>query len=153
MKLKKQQLTQQEWWEAMKTPTPAQEQEEVQPEGEVQETEVPVLEEVTEEEVQQEVEQVQEVVEEAVAEAEATGKPLPENIQKLVDFMDETGGSLEDYVRLNTDISKLDTTDVLDEYYRQTKPHLSGEERSFLLEETFSYDEEVDDPKDIKRKK
>jgi hypothetical protein len=132
---------------------PTQEQEEVQPEAEVQETEAPVLEEVTEEEVQQEVEQVQEVVEEAVAEAEATGRPLPENIQKLVDFMDETGGSLEDYVRLNTDISKLDTTDVLDEYYRQTKPHLSGEERSFLLDETFSYDEEVDDPKDIKRKK
>jgi hypothetical protein len=132
---------------------PTQEQEEVQPEAEVQETEAPVLEEVTEEEVQQEVEQVQEVVEEAVAEAEATGRPLPENIQKLVDFMDETGGSLEDYVRLNTDISKLDTTDVLDEYYRQTKPHLSGEERSFLLDETFSYDEEVDDAKDIKRKK
>ena len=132
---------------------PTEEQKEVQPEAEVQEAEAPVLEEVTEEEVQQEVEQVQEVVEEAVAEAEATGRPLPENIQKLVDFMDETGGSLEDYVRLNTDISKLDTTDVLDEYYRQTKPHLSGEERNFLLEETFSYDEEVDDPKDIKRKK
>ena len=132
---------------------PTEEQKEVQPEAEVQEAEAPVLEEVTEEEVQQEVEQVQEVVEEAVAEAEATGRSLPENIQKLVDFMDETGGSLEDYVRLNTDISKLDTTDVLDEYYRQTKPHLSGEERSFLLDETFSYDEEVDDAKDIKRKK
>ena len=130
-----------------------QEQEEVQPEAEVQEAEAPVLEEITEEEVRQEVEQVEEVVEEAIAEAEATGKPLPENIQKLIDFMDETGGSLEDYVRLNTDISKLDTTDVLDEYYRQTKPHLSGEERNFLLDETFSYDEEVDDPKDIKRKK
>ena len=132
---------------------PTQEQEEVQPEAEVQEAEAPVLEEITEEEVRQEVEQVEEVVEEAIAEAEATGKPLPENIQKLIDFMDETGGSLEDYVRLNTDISKLDTSDVLDEYYRQTKPHLSGEERSFLLDETFSYDEEVDDPKDIKRKK
>ena len=131
----------------------SQEQEEVQPEGEVQEAEAPVLEEIAEEEIQQEVEQVEEVVEEAIAEAEATGKPLPENIQKLIDFMEETGGSLEDYVRLNTDISKLDTSDVLDEYYRQTKPHLSAEERSFLLDETFSYDEEVDDAKDIKRKK
>jgi hypothetical protein len=130
-----------------------EEQEEVQPQAEVQEADAPVLEEITEEEVKQEVEQVEEVVEEAIAEAEATGKPLPENIQKLVDFMDETGGSLEDYVRLNTDISKLDTSDVLDEYYKQTKPHLSAEERNFLLEETFSYDEEVDDPKDIKRKK
>ena len=132
----------------------AQEQKEVQPEEQVQETETPVLEEVVEEEkVQQEVEKVEEVVEQAVAKAEATGKPLPENIQKLVDFMDDTGGSLEDYVRLNTDISKLDTTDVLDEYYRQTKPHLSGEERSFLLDETFSYNEEEDDAKEIKRKK
>jgi hypothetical protein len=133
---------------------PTQEQKEVQPEEQVQETETPVLEEVVEEEkVQQEVEKVEEVVEQAVAQAEATGKPLPENIQKLIDFMDDTGGSLEDYVRLNTDISKLDTTDVLDEYYRQTKPHLSGEERSFLLDETFSYNEEEDDAKEIKRKK
>lgn len=130
-----------------------QEQEEVQPQGEVQETETPVLEEITEEEVKQEVGQVEDAVEEAVAEAQATGKPLPENIQKLIDFMDETGGNLEDYVRLNTDISKLDTSDVLDEYYKQTKPHLSADERSFLLEETFSFDEELDDPKDIKRKK
>jgi hypothetical protein len=133
---------------------PAQEQKEVQPEEQIQEAEIPVLEEVFEEEkVQKEVEKVEEVVEQAVAKAEATGKPLPENIQKLVDFMDDTGGSLEDYVRLNTDISKLDTTDVLDEYYRQTKPHLSGEERSFLLDETFSYNEEEDDAKEIKRKK
>jgi hypothetical protein len=130
-----------------------EEQKEVQPEAEVQEAESPVLEEITEEEVKEQVDQVEEVVEEAIAEAEAKGKPLPENIQKLIDFMDDTGGSLEDYVRLNTDISKLDTTDVLDEYYRQTKPHLSGEERSFLLDETFSYDEEIDDAKDIKRKK
>ena len=86
---------------------PAQEQEAIQPEGEVQEEEPSVLEEVTDEPVAEQVEKVEEVIEEAVAEAEATGKPLPENIQKLVDFMDETGGSLEDYVRLNTDISKL----------------------------------------------
>ena len=135
------------------TPDAPQEQEEVQSQGEVQEAETPVLEEVTEEEVQAQVDQVEEVVEEAIAEAEATGKPLPENIQKLIDFMEDTGGDLEDYVRLNTDISKLDTTDVLDEYYKQTKPHLSGEERSFLLDETFSYDEDIDDAKDIKRKK
>jgi len=130
-----------------------EEQEEVQPQGEVQEEELPVLEEVTEEEVQERVEQAEEVVEEAIAEAEATGKPLPENIQKLVDFMDETGGNLEDYVRLNTDLSKLDSSDALDEYYRKTKPHLSAEERNFLLEESFGFDEEVDDERDVKRKK
>ena len=78
---------------------------------------------------------------------------VPESVDKLLKFMQETGGDINDYVRLNTDISKLDTTDVLDEYYKQTKPHLSSEERGFLLEETFSFDEEVDTDKDIKKKK
>ena len=110
-------------------------------------TEQPVMEEITEETV----EEVQEAVEEAVEEAIATGKPLPENIQKLVDFMDETGGDLEDYVNLNRDVTKMDDSDVLDEYYRSTKPHLTAEERNFLMEDTFSYDDELDDDR-TKRK-
>ena len=88
---------------------PTQEQEEVQPEAETQET--PVLEEITEEEV----EEVEEQVEEAIAEAEATGKPLPENIQKLMDFMEDTGGDLNDYVKLNQDYSKLDEHGLIKE--------------------------------------
>ena len=128
---------------------PTEEQEEVQPQAEVQEDELPVLEEVVEEEVQA----VEEQVEEAIAEAEATGKPLPENIQKLVDFMEETGGDLNDYVTLNRDLEKLDDSDVLDEYYRKTKPHLSASERNFLLEERFGFDEEVDEERTIRSKK
>ena len=118
----------------------------------VQDEEAPVVEEVTEE-VEEQVEELAEEVEEAVAEAEATGKPLPENIQKLVDFMEDTGGSLEDYVMLNQDYSGMDNLTVLQEYYKLTKPHLDAEERAFLMEETFSYDEEVDDEKDIRKKK
>ena len=129
-------------------------QEEVQPEAEAQE--VPVLEEILEETTEdstREGVQAEEIIEEAVAEAEATGKPIPENIQKLIDFMEETGGNLSDYVKLNQDYSKLDNQDVLYEYYRQTKPHLNNEEINFLMEDSFSYDEEVDDEKDIRRKK
>ena len=106
----------------------------------------PVIEEVTDE-----VEQ--ETVEEAIAEAEATGKPLPENIQKLVDFMEETGGDINDYVRLNKDYSQMDGDEALKEYYKLTKPHLDAEERAFLLNENFSYDEDVDDERDIRKKK
>ena len=113
--------------------------------------ETPILEEITNEEVTED--EVEEKIEEAIAESEATGKPLPENIQKLVDFMEETGGDINDYVNLNRDVSKMDDSDVLDEYYRTTKSHLTAEERSFLLEESFGYDEEVDDPKDIRKKK
>jgi len=120
---------------------------ETQTETETQET--PVLEEITEEEV----EEVEEQVEEAIAEAQATGKPLPENIQKLMDFMDDTGGDLSDYVKLNQDYSKLDDTSLLHEYYKQTKPHLDQEEINFLMEDTFSFDEDVDDDRDIRRKK
>jgi hypothetical protein len=130
------------------------EQKEVQPEAETQEQ--PIVEEVTDEdvaEVAEEVEEVTEQVQEAVAEAEATGEPLPENIQKLVDFMNDTGGDIEDYVKLNKDYSNLDGVSLLREYYRQTKPHLTSEEVDFLMEDQFSFDEEVDEERDIKRKK
>lgn len=132
---------------------PAEEQEEVQPQAEIQEAEAPVLEEVVDQVVEEKVEAVTETVEEVIAEAKETGKALPEGIQKLVDFMADTGGDINDYVRLNTDVNKLDPTDALDEYYKQSKPHLSPEERSFLLEEKFGFDEDVDSDRDIKRKK
>ena len=113
----------------------------------------PVIEEITNEEVEEKVEELTEEVEEAVAKAEETGKPLPENIQKLIDFMEETGGDLEDYVRLNQDYTDMDNLTVLQEYYKITKPHLTAEERGFLMDENFSYDEEADDEKDIRKKK
>ena len=115
--------------------------------------EQPVVEEITEEEVKQEVEELTEQAEEAVAEAQQTGKPLPENIQKLIDFMDETGGSLEDYVKLNQDYSELDNLALLKEYYKQTKPHLNSEEIEFMMDDKFSFDAELDEDIDIKRKK
>ena len=112
----------------------------------------PVIEEVTEED-KKEVEEAKEEIVKAVEEAEATGKPLPEDIEKLMTFMEETGGDLEDYVKLNRDVSKLDDQDVLYEYYKQTKPHLNAEEINFMMNDEFEYDEEVDDEKTIKRKK
>jgi len=119
--------------------------------------ETPVIEEVTDEETEKQVEEkVEELVEEtkeAITQAQETGKPLPENIQKLVDFMEETGGSIEDYARLNTDYSNYDDTTLLREYYKQTKKHLTDDEISFLMEDSFSYNEEEDEERDVKRKK
>jgi len=124
----------------------SEKQEEIQPEAETQES--PVVEEITEE-----VEELVEQVEEAVTEAEATGKELPENIQKLMQFMEDTGGDLQDYVKLNQDYSELDNHTLLKEYYKQTKPHLDNEEIDFMMEDYFSYDEDMDEDRDIKRKK
>ena len=77
---------------------------------------------------------------------------LPENVEDLVKFMNETGGTLEDYVRLNADYSNVDDNTLLIEYYKQTKPHLSYDEIQFLLEDKFSIDEDLDDERTQKRK-
>ena len=104
-----------------------------------------VIEDTEEEEKQLE---VNKEVEQAVQEQ----RVLPENIEKLVSFMEETGGTVEDYVRLNADYTNVDNKTLIREYYKQTKPHLDSEDVSLLLED-FDYDEEIDEPKDIRKKK
>ena len=127
--------------------------EEKQKESIEQTTETPVLEEIVEEEVKEQVEEIAQEAEKAITESMETGKDLPENVRKLMEFMEETGGDLHDYVKLNQDYSELDNHSLLKEYYKQTKPHLTNDEINFLMEDTFSYDEEVDEERDIKRKK
>lgn len=114
--------------------------------------ELPEVEEEQEETIK-EVEDLAEEVEEAFQKEEEEGVELPENIQKVVDFINETGGTLEDYVALNKDYSNVDDLALLREYYQQSKPHLSSEEIDFLIEDKFTFDEEVDDERDVKRKK
>ena len=116
-----------------------------------------VIEEETEEKPEQKpedpVEELKEEIEEAVQTSQDTAAPLPENIQKVVDFINETGGTLEDYVKINQDYSNIDDSTLLYQYYNQTKSHLTKDEIDFLIEDNFEVDEEVDEPKDIKRKK
>ena len=141
--------------------------EEKQPEAEVQEEqkEEPVLEEIIEDEKDNTNEEGLDGSAEAadtapepkeVLQEEKTQEPevnLPEGIQDLVKFMEETGGSIEDFSRLNADYSNVDENTLLREYYKQTKPHLSYDEVSFLLDDKFSFNEEEDEERDIKRKK
>ena len=105
------------------------------------------------EEVKEEVQDLQEEVEEAVQTSQDTGIELPENIQKVVDFINETGGTLEDYVKINQDYSNIDESTLLYQYYNQTKSHLTKDEIDFLIDDNFSVDEEIDEQRDIKRKK
>jgi hypothetical protein len=120
------------------TDEPTEEKEEV----------VSPIQEITEEEVVEKV-----VKEEPVAEIKQPEVNLPENVEKLVKFMEETGGTVEDYVRLNADYSNVDSDTLLKEFYKQTKPHLDMEEINFLLEDNFSYDEDMDEERDIRKKK
>ena len=98
------------------------------------------LSEVTEEEVKQ----VTQEVKEAIRDEKVLGKQLPENIEKLVNFMEETGGTIEDYTRLNADYSNVDENVLLKEYYKKAKPHLNEEEIGFIMEDNFRYDEDLD---------
>ncbi len=121
--------------------------------SQAQEEEV-VLQEVTEEEIKQQEEVVEEKIEEPVVEKQPEPQEVvPENLQDLVKFMEDTGGSLEDYARLNADYSNIDDNALLLEYYKTTKPHLNMEEINFLIEDNFTYDEEIEEPRDIKKKK
>ena len=131
---------------------------------EVQQEEVedaPVLEEIIDDEtsndeapvVAEQKESEDKPTEEIKVETKEPEVDYPENVMDLVKFMNETGGTLEDYVRLNADYSNVDQNTLLVEYYKQTKPHLSYDEIQFLMEDKFSFDEEVDEDRDIRRKK
>ncbi len=111
--------------------------------------EITPIQEITEEEVKE----ITQEVKEAKRDEKVLGKPLPENIEKLVSFMEETGGTVQDYVALNKDYSDYSPKDVLREYYTKAKPHLDQEEISFLMEDNFEFDEDVDEPRDIRKKK
>ena len=92
-------------------------------------------------------------LDEAITESKSLDVQLPENIEKLVSFMQETGGTVEDYVRLSADYSTISTEALLKEYYKKSRPHLDNEEIEFMMEDNFSYDEDEDDERDIRKKK
>ena len=122
-----------------------------EPTEEKKEEVVSPIQEITEEE-EQEIKE-EEKVEQPVVETKQQEVNLPENIEKLVKFMEETGGTVEDYVRLNADYSNVDDNTLLKEYYKRTKPHLNMDEINFIMEDNFSFDEDVDEERDIRKKK
>ena len=142
-----------------------QEQEQLQSKEKVEEKEqekveekvdAPVLEEVTDSKETTDKKPVEEKTKEPVVENTKNTTPemeLPENVEKLVKFMNETGGTIEDYSRLNADYSKVEDDDLLRNYLKQTKEHLNQDEISFLIEDKYNFDEDVDEPRDVKRKK
>ena len=111
----------------------------------VEEVSEPVIKEITEEDKpQKEIAQPEPVL----AQPE-----LPESVNKLVDFMRDTGGTMQDYIRLNTNYDDVDRDVLVKEYYKSTKSHLSAEEIDFMIDDNFAFDEDIDEERDIRRKK
>ena len=111
----------------------------------VEGTTEPILKEVTEESKPEE--------KEIRKEPTAPQPELPENVTKLVDFMRETGGTMQDYLRLNTNYDDIDRDVLVKEYYKSTKSHLSTDEIDFMIDDNFAFDEDLDEERDIRRKK
>ena len=103
-------------------------------------------------EVTEEVQKIEAEVKEAKRDEQVLGKKLPENVEKLVSFMEDTGGTVEDYVRLNADYSNINEQALLKEYYKKNKPHLDSEDVDLILED-FTWDEDIDEERDIRKKK
>ena len=123
------------------------------PVSEIKEEESKPIEQKVEEEIQEIGEKIEQKVIAPTPEEVREVAKLPENIEKVVDFMKETGGTLEDYVRLNADYSNVDNDTLLREYYKQAKSHLDSSEVNFMIEDNFSFDEEVDEEREVRQKK
>ena len=137
----------------IKEPVVEQVVEEVEATEEVVEEIAGVIEEITEEEIVETSKALEQEVAEAVRDEKVIGKALPENIEKLVSFMEDTGGTIDDYVRLNTDYSNVDEKTLIREYYKKSKPYLDKDDLDLIMEDNFQYDEDLDEEKDIRRKK
>ena len=105
-----------------------------------------------EEEALEVVEESEEKIVQDTAQDVVQTNEYPEDVQKLIEFMQDTNGTLEDYVNLNRDYSKMDNTTLVYEYYKNNKPHLNNEDINFLMQKDFAYDEEVAEPSEIKAK-
>ncbi len=108
---------------------------------------------VIEETVEEEVKELQKEAKEAIRDEKVSGVQLPENVEKLVSFMQETGGTVEDYVTLNKDYNKFDDSLLVKEFYKKTRPHLNDEEISFVMKDNFEFDEEVDEERFVRKQK
>ena len=137
----------------IKEPVVEQVIEEVEATEEVVEETAGVIEEITEEEIVETSKALEQEVAEAVRDEKVIGRALPENIEKLVSFMEDTGGTIDDYVRLNTDYSNVDEKTLIREYYKKSKPYLDKDDLDLIMEDNFQYDEDLDEEKDIRRKK
>ncbi len=113
----------------------------------------------TDDKKEPELQVIEEITEDVKEVKETKQKPqliktpeLPENVEKLVAFMNETGGTVEDYVELNKDYSKLDNDQLLKEYLRKNKPHLDNDDIELIMED-YKIDEDLDEEKEIRKKK
>ena len=81
-----------------------------------------------------------------------TPQELPEEVEKYLQYKQETKRGLKDFIKANEDVSEYDESVLLREYYRQSNPELDESDINYIIEDKFSVDENIDTEKDAKRK-
>jgi len=84
-------------------------------------------------------------------ETKESNEELPEDVSAYFKYKKETGRSIQDFVRLQKDYTDMDGDQILTEYYSSTEEGLDAIDIQDIIEDKFSYDEDLDDPKDIKK--
>ena len=81
-----------------------------------------------------------------------SNEELPEDVAAYFKYKKETGRGIKDFVELQKNFDEMDGDQVLKAYYSKTEEGLDIEDIEDIMEDKFSFDEELDDPKDIKKK-
>lgn len=76
---------------------------------------------------------------------------LPEDVSAYMEFKKETGRGIEDFYKLQKDFGTMDSDQLLAEYYNATEEGLDAVDIQDLIDDNFGYDEEIDEPKTIKK--
>ena len=77
---------------------------------------------------------------------------LPEDVKGYFDYKKSTGRGIEDYVKLNRDFSSMDEDQLLSEYLLASGEATDSEDVEVLMDD-YSYDEDLDEERDIKKTK
>tara|TARA_R110001632_G_scaffold3272_3_gene14805 strand:- start:307 stop:1431 length:1125 start_codon:yes stop_codon:yes gene_type:complete len=78
---------------------------------------------------------------------------LPDDVKAFFEYKRETGRGIDDFVKLQKDYDEMDASDLLTNYYSATEEGLDDIDIQDLIEDKFGYDEDLDEDKDIKKRK
>ncbi len=91
-------------------------------------------------------------VDELFEEKEAN-EELPEDVSAYLKYKKDTGRGIQDFYNLQKDYDTMEDDSVLANYYSITEDGLDAIDIQDIMEDKFSFDEELDEPRDIKKKK
>jgi len=91
-------------------------------------------------------------VDDLLAEKESAPE-LPEDVSMYLKYKQETGRGIEDFYKTQRDFDTMDDDSLIAEYIAYNEEGLDAIDIQDIMDDKFGFDEELDEPKDIKRKK